>query len=248
MSGADNADESEAVSRRESLRLVGGGVLAASTLSAASGTVAARQEHHGDSEKPDARFAVTPENPVTLDDLTLDASASTPAREIESYDWVLTPPSESIALRERTATGERTTVEMGPVLGEWTIELTVEDEDGNADTTRQTVEFTMPGSPRAVITAELDQFDHETDPISDEYVVSLFGNSSGTTVTFDASDSFSPDGEIESYDWDGAVDATGPRATTTIEEPGRFEVSVAVTDEYGGTDRTTIEAIAVRFS
>jgi PKD repeat protein len=70
-------------------------------------------------------------------------------------------------------------------------------------------------------------------------------------VTFDASGSSDPDGEIVEYRWDfdgdGATDrnTTGPRATHVFEEPGTYDVSLAVVDDTGVVGRTRA-SISVR--
>ncbi|MBS3765225.1 PKD domain-containing protein, partial [Candidatus Bipolaricaulota bacterium] len=67
-------------------------------------------------------------------------------------------------------------------------------------------------------------------------------------VSFDASDSNDPDGEIASYDWDFDDDetATGETVSHTFEAEGSYEVTLTVTDDGGDTDTrtTTIEVTA----
>lgn len=65
----------------------------------------------------------------------------------------------------------------------------------------------------------------------------------GGTVTFDASPSFDPDGEIIRYEWDftvdGLVDATGRVVEHSFPEPGDFPVTLTVTDNDGNKDSAT---------
>ena len=62
-------------------------------------------------------------------------------------------------------------------------------------------------------------------------------------VTFDAAESYDPDGVILNYDWafgDGETD-TGLQATHTYTEPGRYMVTLTVTDEDGASGRDQVQ-------
>src|SRR5690606_33483302 len=67
-------------------------------------------------------------------------------------------------------------------------------------------------------------------------------------VSFDASGSEDPDGEIVSYEWDFGDGNSGEGAVVshTFEEPGSYEVTLTVTDDQGatGTASETIEVSA----
>ena len=60
------------------------------------------------------------------------------------------------------------------------------------------------------------------------------------TVEFDASESFDPDGEITSYNWDfgDGNTATGEEVSHTYAEDGSYEVELKVEDNNGKTDST----------
>jgi len=64
----------------------------------------------------------------------------------------------------------------------------------------------------------------------------------GEVVTFDGSDSFDPDGEIASWAWDFGDGTTGEGEVTThaYDRPGRYTVTLTVTDDEGATDSTTL--------
>jgi len=64
-------------------------------------------------------------------------------------------------------------------------------------------------------------------------------------VTFDASASSDPDGNVQQYEWDfdgdGTIDSTTgmPTIFTTYTTPGDYQPSVTVTDDLGATDRAS---------
>jgi len=65
----------------------------------------------------------------------------------------------------------------------------------------------------------------------------------GEPITFDASASYDPDGEIVAYEWDfdgdGAADASGRVAIHTFTEEGEYPVTLTVTDNDGNQDSET---------
>ncbi|MUV90375.1 PKD domain-containing protein [Halapricum sp. CBA1109] len=71
----------------------------------------------------------------------------------------------------------------------------------------------------------------------------------GEAVTFDASGSSDPDGDIQSYEWDftgdGTTDATGRQVTHTFDSEGSYDVTLTVADGSGetadDTASTTVE-------
>ena len=71
----------------------------------------------------------------------------------------------------------------------------------------------------------------------------------GSTVSFDASAAADPDGSITRYDWnfgDGTLLATGrPTTSHSYEQPGDYEVRLAVTDNEGASTRTVFNGTSV---
>ncbi len=68
------------------------------------------------------------------------------------------------------------------------------------------------------------------------------------TVTFDASDSYDPDGTISRYDWDfgdGSVDQ-GVAVVHSYTEPGTYMVELTVTDSDGLNDTATADLTVIR--
>ena len=73
----------------------------------------------------------------------------------------------------------------------------------------------------------------------------------GASLTFDASGSIDPDGEIVEYRWDfdgdGSIDRVEqvPRTTATFDEPGTYPVRLEVVDDDGTTASTTVQVTVV---
>ncbi|MCR4391909.1 MAG: DUF4384 domain-containing protein [Candidatus Acetothermia bacterium] len=65
----------------------------------------------------------------------------------------------------------------------------------------------------------------------------------GTSVTFNGTGSYDPDGSIIAYQWDlngdGVVDRTGAVVTWTYTLPGTYNVTLYVMDNMGATGQTT---------
>lgn len=111
--------------------------------------------------------------------------------------------------------------------GEFTAKLSVVDDDGLENSTSKTITVENPPPPN-----------------KDPKAVMSANPTSGTVpvvVNFSAADSTDPDGEIESYEWsfgDGTM-ASGGAVSHRYENAGEFEVSLVVTDDRGGTSKTT---------
>jgi PKD repeat protein len=129
-----------------------------------SGTVLAQQVsdvgEFGD-QLPIARFDISPAHPDPGESVTLDASASADNDgTIGEYRWDLGDGT--------TATGE-TVSHTYDTEGNYTVSLTVEDDDGATDTTNTTYWITplrVPDAPDGVV-GGLDYSYYEADPIDD---------------------------------------------------------------------------------
>jgi PKD repeat protein len=66
----------------------------------------------------------------------------------------------------------------------------------------------------------------------------------GEAVKFDGSDSYDPDGKIDSYEWDFGDDSTGKgkKPKHTYGEAGKFNVRLTVTDDKGTPASATTKA------
>ena len=152
--------------------------------------------------------------PVTFD----GSGSSDPDGTVDSYVWDFGDGS--------TDTGVNPThTYVAP--GNFTVTLTVTDNDGASSTCTTT----------ANITAEPNE-----PPICDAN--GPYTGTVGQPVSFDGSGSNDPDGTIDSYVWDfgdGSTD-TGSNPTHTYLTSGSFTVTLTVTDNEGGTSSCTTTA------
>jgi PKD repeat protein len=111
--------------------------------------------------------------------------------------------------------------------GDYEVSLTVTDNEGATGTMAQTL--TLPTGPNRNPSAS--------------FTANPESGSVPLDVTFDASGSTDPDGEIDGYDWNFGDGESGSGVTTdhTFDETGTFTVTLTVTDDDGATssvDRT----------
>ncbi|MDD3492255.1 MAG: PKD domain-containing protein [Candidatus Thermoplasmatota archaeon] len=114
-----------------------------------------------------------------------------------------------------------TTATYGPLsIGSYTFQVRARDEAGNIATQSRTFTVEEPTVPNQPPTAN---FSYAQDQ---------------NVLTFDASSSFDPDGEIVNYTWafgDGTT-GYGKTITHTYTDSGSFEVILTVKDDDGATD------------
>ena len=168
------------------------------------------------------RFDWDPSNPTTLDTVEFDASRSSDTEsDIVSYGWDFGDGT--------TDDGEIVTHEFDS-SGTYEVTLTVETEDGRTGTRTRVVEIFNP-APRASLT-----FSPETPD-------------TGEDITFDASDSFSPDGEIWKYEWDfddaNTTTTTESTVVHNFSSYGEYDVRLTIEDTNNETART-VERVAIR--
>jgi PKD repeat protein len=109
------------------------------------------------------------------------------------------------------------------INGTYTVTLTVTDDDGATNSTSSTKTILWNDSPVAVFTE------------SAETVYT------GETITFNATDSYDPDGNITSYFWDfgDGTNATGVIVEHSYADDGNYTVTLTVTDNIGATGTAT---------
>ncbi len=180
-------------------------------------------------EAPIAEIAMdndSGEAPLTV---SFDGSASTDSDgEIVSYDWDFGDGKTESGINVENTFEE---------AGEYTVSLTVTDNDGLTDAKEVTLVVTdavVLEAPVAAITTE---------------------NTSGEApfvASFDGSASTDSDGEIVSYDWDfgNGIVGTGINVSHVFTEIGTYDVTLTVTDNDGLTDSEVVilvvaEAVAL---
>lgn len=179
-------------------------------------------ESKPEAQPPTADFSYSPSEPNPDEIVSFDASASSdPDGNIVSYDWSFGDNA--------TETGETTTHSYS-AIGDYTVTLTVEDDDGATDSTSKTI--TVVSLPPVNQPPTADFSYSPTSPWVDD------------TVTFDASDSFDSDGEIVSYEWDwGGYEGSETTENEIAEHAywsyGIYEVTLTVTDDGGLSDNVT---------
>ncbi len=164
---------------------------------------------------PEANFEVSASSGMIPLTVNFDASNSVDFDgEIVSYDWNFGDgATASGVFATHTYTGG----------GKFQATLTVVDNDGNSGT--ETQQISVFQRPIAVFTAS-----------------PVFGKPP-LEVLFNASDSYDPDGEIESYKWDfgDGFKGVSRRVRHTFSTPGTFMVVLTVVDDDNVTGTTTGE-------
>jgi PKD repeat protein len=172
---------------------------------------------------PSAAFTFSPQSPTAGRPITFNASSSSPhGGVITSYQW-------NFGQNNVTTTADPIIVYTYSAGGNYTITLTVTDSEGLNNSLSQMVTI---GYPPVTL------FTYSPEP---SYV--------GDTVTFNASQSYDPDGQIVSYVWDFG-DGSQPLVTivpTTTHMyviAGNYTSTLTVTDN-GGTNSTNTSVFTV---
>ncbi len=181
-------------------------------------------------EPPVARFTADPEQPQTGQWVEFDASESfDPDGSIVRYQWDIGD--------DGTVDGDRSDplhFHRFSASGTYTVRLIVTDDEGATGETTRTVRVgAVNRPPVARFTFAPEQ------PLV------------GMAVTFDASDSYDPDGYIASYRWDlngdGSIDRSGREVSWTYTSEGAYSVTLQVTDDGGTTSQETRTVNVMRF-
>ncbi|MCK4364977.1 MAG: PKD domain-containing protein [Thermoplasmatales archaeon] len=116
--------------------------------------------------------------------------------------------------------------------GNYTVYLAVKDDDGWADENTTTVTITELGE---------DKYP----PIADAN--GPYSGYANSFITFNASNSYDPDGFIVSYEWDfgDGSNGTGMSSTHTYSKVGDYTVTLVVTDNQSLTDSDTTTVTSI---
>ncbi|WP_336023213.1 PKD domain-containing protein [Halobellus salinisoli] len=159
----------------------------------ATGTLAVT-EQPPENQDPTAAFSSSPADPETGETVTFDASASTDSDgSIASYEWDFGDGE--------TATGE-TATNAYDSAGDYTVELTVTDDDGATDTVTETVTVSEPSEPEPGLSTAVSLS-------PDDELVAVNGSTTFDVVVENA------DGGVGAYSLGVSVDDT---STATISE------------------------------
>ncbi len=152
-----------------------------------------------------------------------------------------------------TRTGANGTAEIGRLTpGRWRVSLDEATLPENVElTTDGQVSVDIgPGERAEVAFGTIERTPEVRFSPTAEFSVTPTEPVVGETVTLDGSDSFDPDGSIESYEWDvdgdGSVDATGQRIQRVYDTAREVEVTLTVTDDDGltGSQTKTVRVVA----
>ncbi|MFD1587793.1 PKD domain-containing protein [Halorientalis brevis] len=156
-------------------------------------------------------------NPIVVNEtVTFDASASYDADgSISSYEWTFD---------DGTTSTNVTTSQTYSTPANYTVDLTVTDDDGATAT--------------ETVTVTVESKDPEARPTANRTSALV-----GDAIAFDGTNSSDPDGSIVSYEWnfsDGGKNLTGPTVTHSFDAAGTYEVNLTVTDDDNITDREEV--------
>ena len=177
--------------------------------------------------EPSAAFEWDPQTPAAGEEITFDASASTPDGEIVTYEWDFTGDGSIDA-----STGDPLATHTFDDVGSYAVELTVTTEDERTDTTQRTVRVGPEAPPEPIARCVLSA---TTVVVGEEVRIDASGSESADWFDFD-------------LEGDGTVDVQGstePVVSTTFDEPGEYEPRVVVTDDLERQDEATCGVVTV---
>jgi PKD repeat protein len=167
-------------------------------------------------QPPVASFTYSPVNPGINETVTFNASASYDSDgSIVSYYW-------SFGDGNFTNTTELSVIHSYASVSWYLVILNVIDDGGATNTTLQVLQVSLK-PPIATFSCS------PPNPVVNE------------TVTFNASESYDPNGVITTYEFefgDGA-NATGEEVTHSYSSVGMYTVNLTLTDNEGATNRTS---------
>ncbi|MFP3985038.1 MAG: PKD domain-containing protein [Candidatus Bathyarchaeia archaeon] len=179
------------------------------------------------SQRPVAAFTFSPPDPIIHENITFDASASTPnGGDIMSYIW-------DFGDGNTTTVTDPTIIHAYEIFGNYTVTLNITDSEDHWDTESKIVEVTAA-------------------PIAD-FFWSPFYPQEGENVMFDASISAPDGGVIISYEWDfgdgNTTTVTDPTIIHAYSAMGDYTVTLNITNSMGrwDTESKTVTVVARRY-
>ena len=199
---------------------------ASSELQTSSAQLTILQEEQPELQNPVAILNVSNTTAYVNQTITFDASNSyDPDGYIVNYEFNF---SDGTIVSGNTSIVEHAFSDPG----NYTVSLVVTDNDGLQDVATTSIE---------ILPLPVELLPPVADAGPDQTV------DEGQTVTFDASNSYDPDGVIVSYEWDfdndGVADATGVIVSHVFENAGVYNVSLTVTDNDGLQARDYVTVI-----
>jgi PKD repeat protein len=167
-------------------------------------------------QPPVASFSYSPVNPGINEPVTFNASFSLDQDgNITSYNW-------SFGDGNISNTSEVVITHSYSSVGNYTVNLTVTDDEGATNTTSRELQVCLK-PPIATFACS------PPNPVVNE------------TVTFNASESYDPNGVITTYQFEfgDGTNGTGEVVTHTYSSVGTYTVNLTLTDNEGATNRTS---------
>jgi len=180
---------------------------------------------------PEAYFSISPSHPTADEVVTFVSVSRDPDGDIEAHRWEFGDGAVSSEgpLTEHSYSKE----------GKFTVRLTVTDDAGDQGTKAEALEVEPRSSEPRTDTNEPPNAGFIFEPTSPKV---------NEIITFDASESHDPDGDIVVYRWDFADGKTseGPdsRVECSYSESGEFLVRLTVIDDRG-EDATVTKTIQI---
>jgi len=166
-------------------------------------------------DAPTASFTTDATTPDPGQNVGFDASGSSDSDgSIASYEWAFGDGA--------SGSGQSVSHSYGSA-GDFTVTLTVTDDDGATGSASQTI--------------SVSDGDSNTAPNA-SFTVSPASPETDESATFDAADSADSDGSIAGYEWDfgDGSTASGESVTHSFGSAGDYTVTLTVTDDDGATD------------
>ncbi|WP_323675519.1 PKD domain-containing protein [Halorubellus sp. PRR65] len=165
------------------------------------------------------------------DAITFDASGTESAEPVASYVWTV---------GDESVDGERVHHAFERGGGVATVELAVTDEAGR--TASASVDLHVLGR---------DRYDESPTPVHDASPARTYDDGyvvrAGEPVTFDARDSWDPDGDVVAYEWRFRRESrSGAVVEHAFRRRGNFRVTLSVTDDAGATESVEVPVHVTR--